>query len=172
MTGKIIASNRSAVDAAVRKARELGYKASSLTNSLSGEARDAGKRLAAVIKSAAPGTFIAAGGETTVTVTGGGKGGRCQELALAAAIELDGAAGCLVWAAGSDGMDGPTDAAGAWADGNTIAIAGEKGFDARDYLKRNDSYTFFEAAGSLIKTGLTGANVMDFIFLIKVSSGK
>jgi len=163
----IAASNASAIKAALAEAARRGYAAHEITHTLSGEARDAGKILAGILKSAKPGTFMAAGGETTVTVTGNGKGGRCQELALAAAMELESERDCLIWAAGTDGIDGPTDAAGAWADGDTIRKASESGVVAADRLMNNDAYEFFNAVGSLIKTGPTGTNVMDIIFLLK-----
>jgi len=163
----VIASNHHALAGAAREVTLLGYKASILTDRLEGEARVVGKRLAALLKSSKENVFIAAGGETTVTVTGAGKGGRNQELALAAAIELEGCDGCLIWAAGTDGIDGPTDAAGAWADGSTAKTAGKLGLSPEDFLGRNDSYHFFERVGGLIRTGPTGTNVMDTIFLMK-----
>jgi len=163
----VIASNHHALTGAAREATLLGYKATILTDRLEGEARAVGKQLAAILKSSKENVFIAAGGETTVTVTGAGKGGRNQELALAAAIELEGCDGCLIWSAGTDGIDGTTDAAGAWADGSTVKTARKLGLSPEDFLKRNDSYRFFERVGGLIRTGPTGTNVMDIIFLVK-----
>ncbi|MGB4678437.1 MAG: MOFRL family protein, partial [Aggregatilineales bacterium] len=101
------------------------------------------------------------GGETTVTVRGDGRGGRNQELALAAALALDGAAGIAVTSFATDGVDGPTDAAGAIVTGETVRRAREMGLDARNFLQRNDSYTFFERVGGLIRLGPTGTNVND-----------
>ncbi|MBR9989036.1 MAG: glycerate kinase, partial [Gemmatimonadetes bacterium] len=101
------------------------------------------------------------GGETTVVVTGPGTGGRNQELVLAAAIELAGVDHVTIAAVGTDGIDGPTDAAGAVADGTTVSTGRTAGFDAVAALARNDSYTFLAAADALIRTGPTGTNVMD-----------
>jgi hydroxypyruvate reductase len=110
---------------------------------------------------------ILCGGETTVTLRGDGKGGRCQELALAAALPLEGLHRCLVLAGGTDGNDGPTDAAGAIVDGATLSRAKAKGLQSRDYLNRNDAYHFFEALGDLLMTGPTRTNVMD-VYLVLV----
>jgi len=102
-----------------------------------------------------------AGGETTVDVRGSGKGGRNQEFALAAAVELAGDDAMAVLAAGTDGIDGPTDAAGAFVDGTTVARASSLGLDPGAHLYRNDAYPFFEVLGDLIVTGPTGTNVAD-----------
>ncbi len=104
---------------------------------------------------------LLAGGETTVTLRGEGRGGRNQEAALAAAIHLEGAAGVTFAAIGTDGMDGPTDAAGAFADGRTVGRGRAGGLDAADFLLANDSYTFFTELGDLVRTGPTRTNVMD-----------
>jgi hydroxypyruvate reductase len=105
------------------------------------------------------------GGETTVTVRGAGRGGRNQELALAAALALDGwPVGILALA--TDGVDGPTDAAGAWADGGTVARARDLGLDARQHLTANDAYPFFAALGDLLLTGPTGTNVNDLLVVL------
>jgi glycerate-2-kinase len=104
---------------------------------------------------------LLSGGETTVTVRGNGKGGRNQEFALSAAIALASAANIMCLSAGTDGTDGPTDAAGAFANGDTIARAAKLGLNAAEYLTRNDSYQFFDPLGDLFKTGPTGTNVMD-----------
>jgi glycerate 2-kinase len=101
------------------------------------------------------------GGETTVEVTGAGTGGRNQELVLAAAIELAGDSRITVASIGTDGIDGPTDAAGAVADGATVADGRGAGIDAAESLESNDSHSFFAAAGGIIRTGPTGTNVMD-----------
>ncbi len=106
------------------------------------------------------------GGETTVTVSGGGRGGRNQELTLAAAIALDGAEGIAVVSFATDGIDGPTDAAGAIATGQTCARARALGLDPQAYLDDNDSYTFFEQVGGLIRIGPTGTNVNDVMFAL------
>jgi glycerate 2-kinase len=109
---------------------------------------------------------ILSGGETTVTIHGKGKGGRNQEFALAVAFEIDGFPNLVVLSAGSDGTDGPTDAAGAIATGDTIRRARQRGLDPMKHLSENDSYPFFDALGGLIKTGPTGTNVMDIHVLL------
>jgi hydroxypyruvate reductase len=104
---------------------------------------------------------ILSGGETTVTLQGKGLGGRNQEFALASALAIDGQPNIVILSGGTDGTDGPTDAAGAIADGKTVARATEKGLNPGDYLRRNDSYAFFEVLGDLLITGPTRTNVMD-----------
>jgi hydroxypyruvate reductase len=113
-----------------------------------------------------PPACILAGGETTVTIHGKGKGGRNQELALACAIDIDGWTGISMFSAGTDGTDGPTDAAGAMVDGTTCFRAREGGLNPQSFLAANDSYTLFEALADLIKTGPTRTNVMDMICLL------
>ncbi len=105
-----------------------------------------------------------AGGEPVVTVRGGGLGGRCQEFALAAALALEGHPGVTVLAAGTDGSDGPTDAAGALADGDTLSRGRAAGRDPQQDLAENDSHHFFREEGGLIRTGPTGSNVNDLFF--------
>ena len=105
--------------------------------------------------------MILAGGETTLPVQGTGIGGRNQEFALVAALELQGLDGVSILSAGTDGTDGPTDAAGAFIDGTTVARASARGLDANDFLRRQDSYTLLDALGDLHRTGPTGTNVMD-----------
>jgi glycerate-2-kinase len=107
-------------------------------------------------------------GETTVTVRGKGTGGRNQELALGAAIAMDGVAGMAVASLGTDGIDGPTDAAGAVADGESVARARALGLDPRATLDANDSHTFWKALGALVRTGPTGTNVMDIVVALAV----
>jgi hydroxypyruvate reductase len=114
----------------------------------------------------APPACLISGGETTVTVRGGGKGGRNQEFVLAAALALEGAPGVVVFSAGTDGTDGPTDAAGAVADGSTCARARAMGRDPEVHLRENDAYPFFEALGDLVLTGPTLTNVMDLRLLL------
>jgi hydroxypyruvate reductase len=106
------------------------------------------------------------GGETTVTLRGEGLGGRNQEFALACALALDGTPGAAALSGGTDGTDGPTDAAGAIADGRTVERARKLGLDAAAFLARNDSYHFFDPLGDLIRTGPTGTNVMDIRLLL------
>ena len=108
-----------------------------------------------------PPACVLSGGETTVTVRGKGLGGRNQEFVLAAALGLEGARPVTILSAGTDGIDGPTDAAGAMADSTTIEQGRRLRLDAREYLDNNDSYHFFEQTGGLIKIGPTGTNVMD-----------
>ena len=109
---------------------------------------------------------ILSGGETTVTIKGKGKGGRNQEFALAAAFEIDGFPNLLVLSSGTDGTDGPTDAAGAIATGDTIRRARQRGLNPEKHLAENNSYPFFDALGCLVKTGPTGTNVMDIHLLL------
>jgi glycerate-2-kinase len=124
-----------------------------------------GRRLVALGRSESGPVIVVAGGETTVHVRGRGRGGRSQELALAAAVTLDGCRDVALLAAGTDGIDGPTDAAGAFADGASAARGRELGLDAGASLADNDAYTFFEAEGGLLRTGATGTNVMDLALL-------
>ncbi len=163
----IVGSNRLALAAAKKEAETLGFTAEILTDSLRGEARDAARVLAsdAMLKGPRPMCLIA-GGETTVTVKGAGKGGRNTELALAFSIEIEGREGITLLAAGTDGTDGPTDAAGAIVDGKTAKKARKAGVEPVHYLDNNDSYTFFELAGGLLKTGPTGTNVMDIDIIL------
>ncbi|MFQ6001697.1 MAG: glycerate kinase [Anaerolineae bacterium] len=164
----IIGNNRQAALAAVEKAQELGFNALLLTTYLEGEAREVAKVLAALAKEvvqygepvSSPACLVL-GGETTVTVKGDGLGGRNQEMALAAALAIEGMKDVLILCAATDGSDGPTDAAGAIAEGDTAARARELGLDARAYLANNDSYHFFQALGDLIITGPTNTNVND-----------
>ncbi len=161
-------SNRLAVDAAEAKARQLGYEPVVLSTTVVGETREVARVHAAIAREVAasgrpakrPACLIS-GGETTVTLRGGGLGGRNQEFVLAAAIDLAGSPGMVVLSGGTDGTDGPTDAAGAVADGSTVAAAAAKGLNAQRYLDENDSYHFFEATGDLLITGPTRTNVMD-----------
>jgi hydroxypyruvate reductase len=170
-TSALIGTNRTAMDgAALRIAREQEAGPIAivlLPGFLQGEARECARSFCARLRKAAmalsPGHTVAmiAGGETTVNVRGGGKGGRSQEFALAAAVELAGEEAMAVLAAGTDGVDGPTDAAGAYADGTTVARASSLGLDPGAHLENNDAYPFFEALGDLVVTGPTGTNVAD-----------
>jgi hydroxypyruvate reductase len=137
---------------------------------IQGESRLVGKTLAERLKfagdhNARPFCLIA-GGETTVTLRGNGKGGRNQELALAAVDALDGVEDVLLISMATDGDDGPTDAAGAIVSGESRHRAQKIGMQAIDYLSRNDAYPFFEALDDLLKPGYTGTNVNDLIILI------
>lgn len=168
VTTRIVLDNRAAVEGAADEARRLGYRPHIREEPVTGSARDAGARLAAAAMAHADHMHHAAepacrlyGGETTVVVTGPGRGGRNQELALSAALVLDGNTSITIGSVGTDGIDGPTDAAGAVTDGTTVLRGTRAGVNARDALHENDSYAFLEAAGALIHTGATGTNVMD-----------
>lgn len=176
----IIGSNALSVDAAVRKAKELGYKPLVLSTTIEGETRDVARMHVQIAREvqrsgrpvAAP-ACILSGGETTVTLRGSGMGGRNQEFALVAGMELEGVPGIVALSAGTDGTDGPTDAAGGLADSGTVARAQEKGRRARTDLDNNDSYRFLEASGDLLKTGPTRTNVMDIrILLVEKKSAR
>lgn len=160
----IVGSNRLGLIAAARCAKELGYRTLVLASEIEGETRDVARMHAAIAREIAragqplkPPACIITGGETTVTIRGSGLGGRNQEFALAAAIDIAGLPNTLVFSAGTDGTDGPTDAAGAMADGDTLT----RNPDARRYLDANDSYHYFEPLRDLVMTGPTGTNVMD-----------
>jgi len=162
------------VSSAKQKAVELGYNAIILSSCIEGETRDVAKVHAAIAKEilksgnpvSIPGCVVS-GGETTVTIHGDGLGGRNMEFVLAAAIEIDGLGGITLLSGGTDGTDGPTDSAGAIADGSTVRTARGRGLDPAAYLSNNDSYHFFEATGDLLMTGPTMTNVMDLrIFLV------
>lgn len=168
----VVASNRLAAEAALSRARELGMQALLLSTYIEGEAREVGKVFAGIARELAlhgepvrrPACLIA-GGETTVMVRGAGLGGRNQELALGAVAGLQGLDGVLVAALATDGSDGPTDAAGAIASGNTLARAQACGLDPHAFLADNDSYHFFAALGDLLLTGPTRTNVNDLLFV-------
>ena len=168
VTNIVIGNNGLVVDAAVDEARRLGLAPCVLTRRLQGEAREVARVFAALLDETARGGLVSgrpacliAGGETTVTVRGRGTGGRCQELALAMVPELAAMRGVVVLAAGTDGSDGPTDAAGAVADPTSFKRARQKGLDARRALAENDSHSFFAALDDLVVTGPTGSNLMD-----------
>jgi len=168
----VIGSNQKSLDAAARTAKQLRYHTLILSSSIEGETRDVARMHAAIARQirqygqpvAAPACIIS-GGETTVTLRGEGLGGRNQEFALAAAIDIAGMEDTLVMSVGTDGTDGPTDAAGAMVDGTSASRAG---ICATDALEMNDSYRFFEQSGDLVITGSTGTNVMD-LHLVLVS---
>jgi glycerate 2-kinase len=167
-TNVLVGSNELAVEAAAAEARRLGFHTLVLSTFIEGEARQVARVHAAIAKEILttgqpvrrPACVIS-GGEPTVTIRGRGLGGRNQEFALAAAIEIAGLRDTVILSAGTDGTDGPTDAAGAIADGTTLARAGALGLDAAAFLGNNDSYRFFEGSGDLIRTGPTGTNVAD-----------
>lgn len=163
----LLAGNHTALAVAAAAARGQGLAAVALPGALRGEAREAGRRLAALARALRPRvpTVLLAGGETTVTLRGDGHGGRSQELALAAALALAGCEHVTLLAAGTDGSDGPTDAAGACVDGATLARGAALGLDARAALARHDSHPYFAAEGGLLRTGPTGTNVMDLVLV-------
>ena len=170
----VVGSNALAVDAAAVKARELGFRTIVLSTFIEGETRDVARMHAAIARQMRvsgqplrPPACVISGGETTVTLDGDGLGGRNQEFALAAAIDIAGLADTLMLSAGTDGSDGPTDAAGAIADGATVDRAAAKGLDAKDFLRRHDSYRFFDPLGDLIRTGPTNTNVMDIHIVLE-----
>jgi glycerate 2-kinase len=168
----VVGSNLLACEAAARTATDLGFNSLVLTTYVEGEAREVGRVLAGVLREVdasghplARPACIVAGGETTVTLRGEGRGGRNQELALAAAFGLRGVPAVVLASIGTDGSDGPTDAAGAWVDGTTLERSTELGLDAAASLQANDSYTFFDRLGTLVRTGPTNTNVNDIYLL-------
>lgn len=165
----VIGSNEIALRAVAAEAERLGFPSRIISESISGEARYVGAWLGSVAREArqrlshgsSKRACLISGGETTVTVKGNGIGGRNMEVALSFALHIDGIPGITLLSAGTDGNDGPTDAAGALVDGQTIQKARSLGLDPRAYLDNNDSYTFFARIGGLFMTGPTGTNVMD-----------
>ena len=173
VTNLIVADNARAGGAAVAAAQAEGFTASFVTSYAQGEAREIARLVAGTALDIrrngrplpSPGVAIF-GGETTVTVRGRGKGGRNQELALAAALVLEGVDGVAVFALATDGSDGPTDAAGAIVDGGTVARGRTAGLDAAQALRANDAYPFLAATGDLVRTGPTATNVNDLYFAL------
>jgi hydroxypyruvate reductase len=170
----LVGSNTIAVFAAAEQAKKLGYRTLVLSTTVTGETCHVAAVHAALAREIvasgnplAPPACLISGGETTVTVRGGGgKGGRNQEFALAAALEIAGLPGTLILSAGTDGTDGPTDAAGAFADGTTTARAAALGLASDHHLENNDAYPFFAALGDLLITGPTRTNVMDLRIIL------
>jgi hydroxypyruvate reductase len=179
VTNTVIGNNRIVVDAAADQAVRLGYGPHVLTRSLDGEAREVAARLVALAREiregrgpvAAPACVIAAG-ETTVTVRGRGRGGRCQEFALAAALAMDGIDGVVALAAGTDGTDGPTDAAGGIVDGESARRARAQGQDPGARLEDNDANPLLAALGDLVTTGPTNTNLLDLYLLLVEAAGR
>jgi hydroxypyruvate reductase len=174
---ELVGTNIQALIAASREAEQQGYRPLILSSTVEGEAREVVKVLTAIAKEIRssgnpfpPPACILCGGETTVTLLGDGKGGRNQEFVLAAAPLIDGMADVVVLSGGTDGTDGPTDAAGALADGTTVKRARAKGLDPLTYLRRSDSYHFLQTIGDLIITGPTRTNVMD-VYMVLVGKG-
>jgi glycerate 2-kinase len=164
----LIGSNRLALQAAKEEAEALGYNCLLLSSLIEGETRAVAEVHAAIAKEIRitenpipPPACIISGGETTVTIHGSGLGGRNQEFALTAAIQIDGVKGVVILSGGTDGTDGPTDAAGGIVDGATCQRAIAKRLDPGDFLRKNDSYHFLRSTGDLLITGPTYTNVMD-----------
>ena len=165
----IIGNNRMAINAAKIEAEALGYRAAILSSRIQGEARAAARYLARKAVEARNASHVThnekvcliSGGETTVSVKGSGSGGRNMETALTFALEIEGMSGITFLSAGTDGTDGPTDAAGAIVDGQTVRKARMMGIHPERYLENSDSYNFFKAIDELFITGPTGTNVMD-----------
>jgi glycerate 2-kinase len=163
----VIGNNALIATAAVERARALGYRPQLLTRELQGEARSVARQLVELARSLPPPACVIASGETTVTVRGRGRGGRCQEFALAAALLVESEPGITVLAAGTDGTDGPTDAAGAIVDGSTVERARRAGLDARVALDDNDAYHVLRATGDLIVSGPTNTNLLDLYAVLR-----
>jgi glycerate-2-kinase len=168
-----IGNNRLASQTAQKYLKSEGLNTLLLTSTLEGEARHVGTMLASIAREVSASgnpipkpAAIIAGGETTVTITGKGKGGRNQEIALAAALKMNGMEGAVLASLSTDGIDGPTDAAGAIVDGKTLTRAAKKGLIPEEFLAENDSYNFFSKLEDLIFTGPTGTNVNDISIVI------
>jgi len=166
----LLANNATAVEALGSAARAAGFDVHSYTSPLMGEARDAGSQLAdqavTLVDRSSRKWALIAGGETTVTIRGDGLGGRNQELALAAALRLEGMDGISLAALATDGTDGPTDSAGALIDGRTIQRARDRGIDPVASLDRNDSHRALALTGDLLWTGPTRTNVADVVLVL------
>jgi glycerate 2-kinase len=173
----IVGNNLACVMAAEKKARDLGYHSLVLSTMIEGETREVACVHAGIAKEILksgypllPPACVLSGGETTVTITGNGLGGRNQEFVLSAAISLNGQQQVVVLSAGTDGTDGPTDAAGAVGDSQTVQRAQASGLNPLEFLFNNDAYHFFERLEDLVKTGPTNTNVMDLRILLVVQS--
>ena len=169
----IIGNNHTALNASYQKATELGYNTSILSSFIKGEAREVARVFGAIaweihrygnpVKRPA---CVIAGGETTVRIRGNGTGGRNQELVLSAAMEIDGLENAVILSAGTDGIDGNTDAAGAIADSSTVMRAKRIKMNPETYLDDNNSYSFFKKLDGLVVTDPTRTNVMDIMLLL------
>jgi glycerate 2-kinase len=172
---RLVGNNRTALEGALKEARARGYRVRLDPTPVTGEAREVGRELGRQARrtrreldSGGDPVCLLVGGETTVRVSGEGRGGPNQELALGAARALEGLEGVLLLSAGTDGIDGPTDAAGAVADGATLDRAASMGLPVETALARNDAYSLFDRTGDLVFTGPTGTNVMDLIVCLIV----
>ena len=166
---RIVARPAASLDAAAKVARAAGYDVILLGDSIEGEARDVARQQAARSRTLGPGSVLLSGGEVTVTLTGGGRGGPNAEFALALAHELDGAAGIWAMACDTDGIDGSEDNAGAVVAPDTLDRARAKGLDAASFLADNDAYGFFGPLDDLVVTGPTRTNVNDFRAIVVIS---
>lgn len=169
----IVGSNSDAIRTAGQAAKQFGYNTLTLSSMIEGETREVARVHGAIakeiLKTGNPvprPACVLSGGETTVTIRGTGKGGRNQEFALAAAIEIAPLENVVIFSAGTDGTDGPTDAAGAIADSSTVTRALERAMDPQAFLFNNDAYHFFKPLGDLVITGPTRTNVMDLRILL------
>jgi hydroxypyruvate reductase len=169
----VIGNNALVVEAAAARAREIGFTPHVLTRSFEGEARQMARQFVEMARAiqagrgpVTPPACVIAGGETTVTVRGRGRGGRCQEFALAAALDMEGLRNVVMLAAGTDGTDGPTDAAGAMVDGDSAARARARGSDPVASLAENDSHDLLVGTGDLVVTGPTNTNLLDLYLAV------
>jgi hydroxypyruvate reductase len=167
VTNLVIGNNALVVDAAAAAAARLGYRPHVLTRALQGEARDVARELLARARAMSAPACLIAGGETTVTVRGSGRGGRCQEFALAAALLLAADEDLVVLAAGTDGTDGPTDAAGGLVDSGTPLRCRAAGLDGARALADNDAHTLLTASGDSVVTGPTNTNLLDLYLILR-----
>ncbi len=167
VTNLIVGNNEGIVSAAADAAQRLGYRPHLLPRALQGEAREAACYMLGCARGLGGPACLIAGGETTVTVRGHGRGGRCQEFALAAALALDPGDDRVVLAAGTDGSDGPTEAAGAVVDAGTLTRGRAAGLDPRRALDDNDAYGFLRASGDLLVTGPTNTNLLDLYLVVR-----
>jgi len=167
VTNLVIGNNALVVDAAAAEAERLGFRPHVLTRSLQGEAREVARDLVARARGLPGPVALIAGGETTVTVRGSGRGGRCQEFALAAALALEAGDSLVVLAAGTDGTDGPTDAAGGLIDAGTVARARVAGLDPARALADNDAHALLTATGDIVATGPTNTNLLDLYLIFR-----
>jgi hydroxypyruvate reductase len=166
---KVVASNRSGQEAAAREASGQGWRPRRFSRRLSGEAFEEGQRFAQAARRLSPGEILIGGGETTVRLSARhGRGGRSLEFALGGALELEGCRDVAMLAAGSDGIDGSSEAAGAFADGTTLARARELGLEPERVHRRHDTANFFEQLGDLLITSPTGTNVGDWAFALRI----
>jgi hydroxypyruvate reductase len=171
----LVGTNVQALKAAAIEAEKLGYSSLILSSMIEGDTTEAARFHTAIVREIVssghplePPACLISGGETTVVVRGKGKGGRNQHFALEAALQLEGLEGVCLLSGGTDGTDGPTDAAGAVVDGDTVARGLAKGLNPRAFLEENDSYHFFQHLDDLLITGPTNTNVMDLrVILVK-----